>query len=407
MAETVRPGLSAGGTPSLEPRSAPRAVSKEELDARLKVARSEMAAIDAKVAIFTTPENIYYLSGYQTRAITSSQALIVSVDGDVILMTRRIDEGNYLRLQDRSPITRLVTFTDDKLADAVTMIGETARDRLRGGRVIGVEKDGAFMAPRQYEALLASLGDAKAVDVGGSIDRLRRIKSPLELEYHRAAAGSTMAAMSRAIEVTRNGALDSDIAAEVASALIRSGSEWIATWPIILTGAQTGRSHSSWQRDEVRAGEPTNLEFAAAVQRYHTPLYRTVINAPTREQIRLAEAVSKAHHAGVAAMRPGAVAQDIYFVEQAVLEEHGVADLLAARVGYSVGIAFAPNWTQRNGVDLIHGNRTELRPGMVFHMVTMLMRANVFGIAHSSSVAMTETGREILTNDGVDGPILR
>ena len=43
---------------------------------------------------------------------------------------------------------------------------------------------------------------------------------------------------------------------------------------------------------------------------------------------------------------------------------------------------------------------------MVFHMVTMLMRPSELGVAHSSSVVVTERGCEVLTKDGLKGPVL-
>src|SRR6516165_10531733 len=57
--------------------SVPR-VSKEELERRLSVTLRHMDEKGIDVAIVTTPDNIYYLSGYFTRAITSNTALIIN-----------------------------------------------------------------------------------------------------------------------------------------------------------------------------------------------------------------------------------------------------------------------------------------------------------------------------------------
>ena len=85
------------------------AVTLDELRGRLAALRAELARRDLDLAVLTTPESICYLSGYQTRAVTASQALVVPRDGGMVLVIRRMDEGNYLVIRDRSPVARVVS----------------------------------------------------------------------------------------------------------------------------------------------------------------------------------------------------------------------------------------------------------------------------------------------------------
>lgn len=180
-----------------------------------------------------------------------------------------------------------------------------------------------------------------------------------------------------------------------------------ATWPIILSGAQTGRAHSSWQGDSIAAGTPTTLEFSAARHRYHSPLYRTVNYAANEEQRRLSEAVATAHKAQLAQMRPGVWACDVWEAQRAAMERFDIVQPSKGRAAYTVGIGFPPNWVQHNAIDLMRGNTAELRPGMVFHVISSVGQKNVFCIAHSATVSITEDGHEVLTVDGLDGPLLK
>lgn len=381
-------------------------VSKDELNQRLALVRAEMRARGIGVSLFTTPENIGYLSGYSTRAITAMQVLLIDARSEAVLVVRRMDEGNYLRMKDRSPITRHVIFTDDRLQDTMEIIAGLARDIGGAAGAIGLELDGMFLPPKQYDLLKAALSGADIANIGAMVDDLRLVKSSFEVACHRYAGAMTAAAMKRAISNMRPGMTDSVVAADVAAGLIDAGSEWVATWPIILTGRESGRVHSSWQNEEIREGEPTLLEFSAARHRYHSPLLRTVIFSPNDEQRRMSEAVSEACRAGVEAIRPGATAEDVYFAERTVMERYGVADMMSGRVGYTVGVGFAPNWVQRGGVDFMRGNKTVLKPGMVFHMPILLMQADIFGIGHSNTVVVTENGNEMLADDGFYGPVL-
>lgn len=381
-------------------------VSLEELVRRSTDLLTEMRQKQIGVVILTIPDDIYFLSGYYTRAMTSNTALIMSLSGDAVLVTRHADEGNYLRIKERSPIKEFISFTDDKMATSMEIIAAIALSKCGKDRKVGVEAEGIFTPSTQFKKLLTALGDVETVEVGDFVSRQRLIKSDWELECHRAAARMTVEAMRVGIASTKVGALDSDIAADVAAATIRAGSEWGCTWPIIVTGAETGRSHSSWRGDKVAVGQPTTLEFSAVCHRYHSPLFRTVIYSPSKEYVRLSEAVSLAHKACVDRMSPGTPAEDVFEAKRAVFDGYGVADLSKGRAGYTVGIGFPPNWVQRNAVDLMKGNKTTLQPGMVFHIVTTMGEKNVYGIAHSSTVVITSTGHEVLTPDGLDGPVL-
>lgn len=377
----------------------------QELDVRLRNYRGLMERCGVEVAILTTPESIYYISGYQTRAITASQFLIVS-RSDIILIIRRIDEGNYLRIIGTTSITDVICIDDEDLSESSTIAANTAKRVSESNKPFGVEPNGAFTSWNQFERLRSALG-RDTVDVGSELDALRLTKSDWELRCHREAARITVATMRKAVTLARPGVRDSELAAETASALVNGGSEWVATWPIVQCGANTGRPHSSWRHEPAEVSQPINLEFSAAIKRYHSPLYRSVITNPTIDQTRLAEGISAAHTAGLQAVEPGATADRPYEAELAVLRQYGLDAYLVARVGYSVGISFAPNWVQRGSIDFMRGATTVLQPGMVFHMVTILLRANEFGIAHSSTVLVTPNGREVLTDDGVLGPILK
>ena len=58
----------------------------EEYRQRLDGVRSRIAALGADVLLVNTPENIFYLTGYQTPGYYWYQALIVPVDRDPVFI---------------------------------------------------------------------------------------------------------------------------------------------------------------------------------------------------------------------------------------------------------------------------------------------------------------------------------
>ena len=103
-------------------------------------------------------------------------------------------------------------------------------------------------------------------------------------------------------------------------------------------------------------------------------------------------------HGGVAAgletAKPGNTAEQVEAVWQAVLRRNGLKK--ESRVGYSVGLAYPPDWGERT-VSLRPGDKTELQAGMCFHLIPDLKLVHQGGVVFSESVLVTETGHEALT----------
>lgn len=52
-----------------------------------------------------------------------------------------------------------------------------------------------------------------------------------------------------------------------------------------------------------------------------------------------------------------------------IICRNDVGASLITRVGYSIGIAFAPSWDEGYIMSLKQGDETVLRPGMTFHLI--------------------------------------
>ena len=148
---------------------------------------------------------------------------------------------------------------------------------------IGVEKGAYFLTVQSYEAPIAAFEGAVFIDVSRIFEQLRLIKSPEKISCHREAGRIIVEATRAGIEAVRPARTDGSVVTAVTGTLVEAGSEWVATWPTVRTGAQSGRSHASWQNIPVETGQATNIESAGVVQRYHTPLRRAAIYCPTAE----------------------------------------------------------------------------------------------------------------------------
>lgn len=176
--------------------------------------------------------------------------------------------------------------------------------------------------------------------------------------------------------------------------------------PYVKVGKVGPLAHATWQGAVMEPGLPGMIELAGVIRRYHSPLYRTVIYKPSEEQRRMAIAVRQSHEAGTAEMRAGRTSHQVYEAFHSVLADAGFGDLHRHRNGYSVGIAFPPNWVQRIGLDIMKSNQMVIEPGMVFHTPTSLYIMGKYAIAQSNTVLVTEGEPEALTGAAENGPYL-
>src|SRR5688572_14237089 len=65
-----------------------------EFERRLAELRRRMGVKGVEAMIVTTPQNITYLTGYQTTAYYYFQAVGVPMEGEPFMVTRRLEDSN-------------------------------------------------------------------------------------------------------------------------------------------------------------------------------------------------------------------------------------------------------------------------------------------------------------------------
>jgi Xaa-Pro dipeptidase len=382
-------------------------ISVVEYASRQRLVKADMSRRGLDLLIVTLPDNIHYLTGYQTEGLAAELFMAVRVDGEPLLVTRSLDAGNLLAEVDQTLLSDTAFYTDDADSPtAVTVLSDLLRKHGVKPRRVGMETGSIYLTVVQHRALAEALTPAEMVDIDGMLDEMRWVKSTQELALHRAAGFAAAESMRAALEATKPGATDSEVASASLRGMIRGGGEWIANWPHVRTGRQSGLAHRTWQHLTIERGTPTVLELCGVVRRYHSPIYRTVIFDPTPEQRSVSAAVSEANRVGKAFLRPGITNGGVFAEVEKVINKYGHGDLFASRNGYMVGIGFQPNWIQRGGIGFVRRGDVVLQPGMVFHFLTLLLKQNEFGIGESSTMAITDRGAEDMTPGIEPGPFL-
>jgi Xaa-Pro dipeptidase len=139
--------------------------------------------------------------------------------------------------------------------------------------------------------------------------------------------------------------------------------------------------------------------MAGCVNRYHAPAGRFVfIGRHPPGTLEMEQICIEAFDRVVDAIRPGALAADVYRAWQGRVDEAGLAHYRRHHCGYVVGLGFPPSWTGGSMVvGLRHDSDLVLQPGMVFHLLSWLMGTGRGDYFFSNTGVLTDEGCEILT----------
>jgi len=359
-----------------------------------------MEARGIEVLLTAIPENIYYLTGYDSMGYFTYQLLVVPLEGEMVFLTRALN-------LDKAALTSCleqVEGWDDLSSPAEATFRVLEKYRLAAARIAN-QDEAWFFSVAHYGHVCARLGRSSLLDGSGLIETMRLKKSPQEIAYIRRAATAATASLAAAIAATRAGAEDHAIAGEAAKALFAAGSEYLGHSFQIVAGTEAGLSFETWGRRTIKADDCVYMEMGGTWLRYHAMLSRTVlVGHPDPRLERMAAVSTGALAAARAAMRPGATAGDVDRAARGPVERAGLADAFKHRTGYSVGVGYPPDWGEGRIQSIKEKDETVLESGMVFHLIPDLKVAGLGGAVCSETLLVTEGGCEVLTPFSYDIP---
>lgn len=345
---------------------------------------AEERGIDA--LIVTKPEDICYLTGYQTFG-EAMQYLIVTGDGDQRFVLREL-ESHLAGLTTYVPT--VATHADNEPAQPI--VADSVREALGGNGVVGINMAALSISERQ--ALATALAEMDVTDSDGVVESCRAIKSEREIEACRVAGSHTVAGMRAAFDAVRVGATENDVAAAAYSAMTRAGSEWLTHDPIVTSGPRSGIPHTSYARRRIAQGDTVLLEFSGCYFRYNAPLMRTCAVGVASDRAKsMYDACRGALESAMEAIKPGITSGEAHAAAQRVIDRAGYTDNFRKRLGYAIGLGFK-SWSEGYIFDLKSGDQRVIEPGMVFHMPPALRDIGACGVGVSETIVVTDNGCE-------------
>jgi len=337
-----------------------------------------------------SPENITYVSGYETPGYYKYHCLIIAPDIEPVLVLRRFEE---LNVPEYSWLSRHVSIDDWETPPKVTanLLQELKLDR----GTIGVEKQGWFYTVDEHETLTSILSNAKFTDAIDILWDARMRKSEEEIAMMKRSAAIVDKAMQAGMDASEPGISDDYVNAEVNRVIFENGGEYMGLPPFVLSGNRTSLPHQTARSEIIAKEDVVYFEISASKWRYAAALMRTVfVGNPSERQKRCAEACIGAVDRAMEVIRPGITAEEVDRAARSVVERAGFAEYWRHRLGYSIGVNYPPDWGEGEIISLRRGEIRPLEVGMTFHMVPLCLVYREFGIGFSETIRVTPTGCE-------------
>ena len=365
-----------------------------EYRARAAAARRELAAARLDAALLTSPADIEYFSGFQTRfwqSPTRPWFLVLPAAGEPVAVVPEIGRG----LMEKTWLKDVRSWPSPRPQDeGVSLLVSLFREICGGGggrigMALGAES-AQRMPLADWLKLRAALGEI--ADCAPMLRRLRARKSPREIEKIRRAAQIVSAAFA---EVPRYAAGKSgrEICARLQADVLLNGADEV---PYIAAASGAGGVFSAIMppSDAVpAAGDVLFIDIGAVFDGYFCDFNRNFIFGKAAAESAAAHAVlGRALRAGIAAARPGETAAAVWRAMRA--EIPAAANI--GRMGHGIGMQLT------EPPSLAEGDETVLEAGMVL-AVEPGMETGGGLMVREENIVVGENGAELLTVPAADG----
>ena len=367
--------------------------TSEEYGSRIRKTRELMDQNELDVLVIHSPENIYYLSGYQTPGYYWYQALILPLNSDPVFIAppheaALVPEFSWIEDSRIYPDT----------SDWSKVTGDILKEINCDSNSIGLETKSRFLSVEFYENLKYMLPYSRLVSGSGIIESCRLIKSPREIDYMRKAAEVSSRGMMAGVKTVHEGASELEIAAAVHTELDMAGSEYTGLPAFITSGERSQLVHATWSSKRIDMGDLVFMEIPGSINRYHAAQSRSVfVGEPSKNVIEASQVATKALQVTKDTMKEGVPAKMVFEAGSSVINEANIDYKQGRRIAYGIGTAFPPGWDEGDIFSINSDEPRLLVAGMCFHLITTMRVPGLGAIGCSDTVLVTKDGVETLT----------
>jgi Xaa-Pro aminopeptidase len=350
---------------------------------RVGKAQESLAASDADAILTWKDENVRYLTSLRAQLIagktTSLNGAFLHATEDPVLLGSggEIDKAKFgmswIGQAHAVPIMEQRELVDGFVTGTLVPL---LRDRgLTSGRLAVDQANISFI-----QSVKAHLPDLELVDGDTIMQRARWVKTDLEVEVIEEACAIGDSVTQRALDETRAGRRELDVAADAMQTLFQLGGEMAhVITPFVASGEHMSPPHRLATDKIIRNQDLCFIDIGAMWNGYFADIGRTtIVGRPSKTQQKIYTAVYEGLMAGLEKMRPGNTNQDCADAIIAKIADHGLEDhLFSLFIGHGIGMG--ANEPPYIGETLPGATTYEFQPNMVFAVEPLVWVPEVRG----------------------------
>lgn len=345
-------------------------ISRDEYLARYANAQRFMEQQGIGALLIEPGASLVYFTGVHWWRSERLTAAVLPREGAPALVTPAFEEPSVRESLKIPADVRVWNEHQDPLA----VVAGILRDR-KVKDPVGIEETVRYFA---IDGLMRAMPEVQIMSGAGVVRACRMVKSPAELALMRKANEITLAAYRHTWPRVQRGMKPGDIGALMKTAHTALGADH--EFALILLGEASAYPHGSGKPQSVRDGEVVLMDCGCSVEGYQSDISRTfVFGEATAEQRKVWKQMREGQQIAIETARVGVPAGAVDDAVRAQYEKWGYGpgyELpgLSHRTGHGIGL------DGHEPVNLVHGEKTPLAPGMCFSNEPGIYLPGKFGI---------------------------
>ncbi len=190
-----------------------------------------------------------------------------------------------------------------------------------------------------YQQLREGLSVPDFIPVGDEITRLRRIKTPAELDYIRKAEAIGDQVFSQILTYIQPGMTELEVAARIEYLLKLNGGQSTSFPAIVASGINSSMPHAVPTQKKIEKGDFLTMDFGCIYEGYCSDMTRTiVIGKASDRQKEIYGTVLKAQLAALDFIKAGYQGKEVDKVARDIIYGAGFEGCFGHGLGHSVGL---------------------------------------------------------------------
>jgi Xaa-Pro aminopeptidase len=379
-----------------------------EFLSRLDAVRGTLADTDADAAVWFGATSVEYLTGFHH--IQTERPVALAVTSDRVELT--VPRLEVERVEGNPRVDAVHHYFDYPGGDPVATVAEMLAG-LDADAVVA-DADGA-PGTMGYEG--PELSQFVDVETQRWVTRMRWEKTDAEVDLVRESARWANLGHRYLADFTEVGAHPATVSQRASMEASRAMLDTLGDrysvrvrgdGPVhagYISGRETALPHGHTPNERLSEGDVIITGATANVDGYYAELERTMfVGDPSPEDVHYFEVMLEAQDVAIDALGPGVEIADVDQQVADYFEEQGVADLAQHHVGHNIGLGgHEPPYIDTGWTDHCASDDTELTeadatmaPGHVYTIEPGIYTDEA-GYRHSDTVAVTDTGTEMLT----------